>query len=229
MSTFENSSAPTDVKVANFAKYISRQKMSRFLAQSEIFMKQLGIKGSIIDCGVHHGNSLMTWAKLSAIHEPYNYHRRVFGFDTFMGFPELHEIDKGTSPVAFTGGLAPGYDILKELNEVISAYDVDRALPHIKKVQLVQGDATQTIPNFVSENEWLVVSLLYLDFDIYEPTKVALENFVPLMPKGAIIAFDEAANWDWPGETRALRQVLGINNHKLESFPWEPNISYIQL
>ena len=229
MSIFENSNAPTDIKIANFAKYISRQKMARFLAQSEIFMRQLEIKGSIIDCGVHHGNSLMTWAKLSAIHEPYNYHRRIFGFDNFEGFPELHAIDKGVSPVAFKGGLTPGYEILEELDAVIGAYDEDRPLSHIQKVQLKQGDATITIPKFVVENEWLVVSLLYLDFDIYEPTKVALETFVPLMPKGAIIAFDEAANWDWPGETRALREVLGINNYKLESFPWEPNISFIQL
>lgn len=229
MTLFENSSAPSDIKVANFAKYISRQKMARFLAQSEIFMKQLEIKGSVIGCGVHHGNSLMTWAKLSSIHEPYNYHRRIFGFDTFEGFPELHEIDKGTSPIAFKGGLAPDYEILDELDLVIAAYDEDRPLSHIRKVQLVKGDATVTIPNFVLENEWLVVSLLYLDFDIYEPTKVALETFVPRMPKGGIIAFDEAANWDWPGETRALREVLGINSYKLQSFPWEPNISFIQL
>ena len=192
-------------------------------------MRQLEIKGSIIDCGFHHGNSLMTWAKLSAIHEPHNYHRRIFGFDTFEGFPELHAIDKGVSSVAFKGGLTPGYEILDELDAVIGAYDEDRPLSHIQKVQLKQGDATITIPKFVAENEWLVVSLLYLDFDIYEPTKVALETFVPLMPKGAIIAFDEAANWDWPGETRALKEVLGINNYKLESFPWEPNISFIQL
>ena len=33
--------------------------------------------------------------------------------------------------------------------------------------------------------------MLYLDFDLYAPTKAALETFLPRMPKGAILAFDE--------------------------------------
>ena len=125
--------------------------------------------------------------------------------------------------------MKPEYDIMGELNEVIHIYDKNRPLSQIQKIELVQGDATITMPKFASENKWLIVSLLYLDFDVYKPTKIALETFVPLMPKGAIIAFDEAANWEWPGETLALKESLGIGNHKLQSFPWEPNISFIQL
>ena len=44
--------------------------------------------------------------------------------------------------------------------------------------------------------------------------------------KGSIIAFDELANWDWPGETQALVQTLGVNNLEIRHFPWEPNVSY---
>jgi hypothetical protein len=35
------------------------------------------------------------------------------------------------------------------------------------------------------------VSLLYLDLDIYEPTKTALHYLLPKMMKGSIVAFDE--------------------------------------
>ena len=48
------------------------------------------------------------------------------------------------------------------------------------------------------------MSLLFLDFDLYEPTKAALEQFVPRMPRGAVLAFDELDNPIWPGETKAL-------------------------
>ena len=72
----------------------------------------------------------------------------------------------------------------------------------------------------------MVVSLLFLDFDLYEPTKVALENFLPRMPKGAILAFDELDNPIWPGETVALFETLGINKLKIRRLDWEPYIGY---
>ena len=75
----------------------------------------------------------------------------------------------------------------------------------------------------------MIVSLLYIDFDLYNPALVALKKFLPLMPKGSIIAFDEVNNPHWPGETQALLKSLKLNNHKLECFSFEPNISYIRV
>jgi hypothetical protein len=70
----------------------------------------------------------------------------------------------------------------------------------------------ETIPIYVKENPHLIIAMLYLDFDLYEPTKVALENFLPLVPKGGIVAFDEVNSKKWAGETIALKEVLNINN-----------------
>ena len=97
------------------------------------------------------------------------------------------------------------------------------------KVQLIAGDAVETIPRFVQENPHLVVSLLFLDFDLFEPTKIALETFVPRMPKGAIIAFDELDNPMWPGETMALLSTLGISRLRLERLEWDPYIGFARL
>jgi len=73
---------------------------------------------------------------------------------------------------------------------------------------MIKGDATKTIPDFLSKNRHLMVSLLFLDFDLYEPTKVAIQQFLPRMPKGAVLAFDELDNPIWPGETQAaLAQI----------------------
>lgn len=55
----------------------------------------------------------------------------------------------------------------------------------------------------------MLVSLLYLDLDIYEPTKVALKEFLPRMSKGSIIAFDELNYRSFPGETIAMLEELG--------------------
>ncbi|MEK6780158.1 MAG: TylF/MycF/NovP-related O-methyltransferase [Bacteroidota bacterium] len=227
---FEKSKCPLDKKLHNFPKYVRRQSLARFLVQYELFKKQLQIKGSIIECGVHNGGGVMAWAKISSMLEPYNYHRHIYGFDTFSGFPSTNEKDGHANPLSKVGSFSENdYDPYEEMKMVIESYDENRFINHIQKVFLIKGDANITIPKFVSETNHLLVSLLYLDFDIYEPTVTALKHFLPRMPKGAIIAFDEVNNSDWPGETIALLENFQINNYKLACFDFEPNISYIQL
>ncbi len=229
--TFETSPAPLSAKLDNFPKYVRRQTLSRFLARYELFKMQLGVSGSIIECGVHHGGGLFAWAKLSAALEPYAIHRRIYGFDTFCGFPDTgaHDRPNEPNPVSTVGGFDPGYDVYDELTQLISEHDHNRYLADVKKVFLVRGDATKTIPEFVERNSYLLVSLLFMDFDLYEPTRVALEHFTPRMGKGAILAFDDINNAWWPGETTALLETLGVKAHRLERFPMDPNITYIVL
>jgi len=213
-----------EVRLDNFTKYIRRQKLTRLLALYEIFKKILPVKGSIVECGVYHGFGLMAWAHLSAVLEPVNLTRRIYGFDTFSGFPGTGEKDKSRHSRIAPGSLSS--TSLDELDELIKIYDANRFLGHVNKVQLIKGDATRTIPQFIRKNRHLVVSLLFLDFDLFEPTKVAIENFYPRMPKGAIIAFDELDNPIWPGETTALLETVGINKLKIERIEFDPYIGY---
>ena len=74
-----------------------------------------------------------------------------------------------------------------------------------------------------------MVSLLFLDFDIYKPTKAALEYFVPRMPKGAIIAFDELDNPLWPGETQAMFEYFSENKLELKRFAFDPYIAFAKI
>ncbi len=106
------------------------------------------------------------------------------------------------------GGFSSEYDVYEELQELIKEFDDNRYLNQFPKVFLVKGDARETIPKYVEENPHLLVSFLFLDFDLYEPTKVALEYFLPRMCKGAIVAFDEIINPLWPSETQALLEMF---------------------
>lgn len=228
---FEKSNCPVDKKLHNFTKYVRRQSIARFLVQNELFKKQLEIKGSIVECGVHNGGGAMAWAKLSSIYEPYNYHRKIYAFDTFEGFPGVDEKDGlSNNPLAKVGAFSESeYNIYDELLQVIDEYDQNRFLNNKQKIELIKGDANITIPKFIEQNSHVMISLLYLDFDVYEPTVTALEHLLPRMPKGAILAFDELNNPDWPGETLALLEKFNLNDKKVECFHFEPNISYIQL
>ena len=228
MENFESSKFTIENKLRNFTKYVRRQDTARFLARYEIFKRQINVKGSIIECGVHQGGGLLGWAHYSAALEPYNYHREIIGFDTFEGFPDITDQD-GISKHAHAGAFSESIDIQQELDMTIQSFNENRFLNNKEKIKLVRGDANLTIPEYIEQNKHLIISLLYLDFDIYKPTATAIKNFLPRMPKGSIIAFDEVNNSMWPGETIAMLENININNYKLECIEYEPEISFIQL
>jgi Macrocin-O-methyltransferase (TylF) len=215
-------------KLRSFTLYTPRQDLTNFLVRYEIFKRVLEIQGSIVECGVLHGSGLMAWAQFSAIFEPTNHQRRIVGFDSFSGFPQLSEPDRSSeSTEAHPGGLAvDSYDHLKEC---VALFDSNRFVGHVPKVELVRGDATETIPQYLRENPQLIVSLLYLDFDIYEPTLGALKHFLPRMPRGAVIGFDELNLKDWRGESIAVLETLNLRDYRIERFPFASAISFVQI
>jgi Macrocin-O-methyltransferase (TylF) len=222
---FANSAGSLSEKLDAFPKFATRQAIAKFLARYEIFNQILNVNGSIIECGVLHGGGLLTFAKLSSIMEPTNHTRKIIGFDTFSGFPSVHEADRqGNSSHLQTGGLKGS--TRQDVQAAVDLYDLNRPLQHIQKVELVEGDLAKTGPQYLKENPHLVVALLYLDVDLYEPTKIALETFVPRMPKGAIIAFDELNAKMFPGETVAVDEVLGLKNLRISRFPFDSYISF---
>jgi hypothetical protein len=110
----------------------------------------------------------------------------------------------------------------------VELFDRNRPVGHIPKVELVRGDARETIPAYVKAHPELLISLLVLDFDIYEPTRAALECLKPRVCQGGYVALDEANNPDWPGETVAVLDRLidrscssdSAGAPHLERLPW---------
>ena len=227
-SCFNQNPTAWSQKMNNFPKYARRQAITRLLALYELYKKIIPVKGSIIECGVHQGFGLMAYSKFSAILEPVNFTRRIYGFDTFSGFPNVSSDDQSShSNKQTTGDLyANSHD---ELDTLLGAHDESRFIGHIKKTFMIKGDATKTIPNFVEQNPHLLVSLLFLDFDLYGPTMSALEHFYPLMPKGAVIAFDELDNPLWPGETKAMLEFFKDNKLKIQRVDFDPYIGFAEL
>lgn len=217
---------PAEKVAEDFPLFVSRQDLTRYLVRYELFKKILPIKGSIVECGVYKGSSLMLFAQLSSIFEPYAFKRKIIGFDTFEGFPSVDSSKDGMGGI---GDLQITNSDFTALENAIKLYDSNRALPHIPKIELVKGEAQETIPLYLTQNPFLVIALLYLDFDLYQPTKIALDNFLPRMPKGSIVAFDELNDASRPGETEAVLETIGISSHRIEKFPEDPHISFITL
>jgi hypothetical protein len=49
------------------------------------------------------------------------------------------------------------------------------------------------------------------------------------MPKGAVLAFDELNQAQWPGETQAVMETVGLRNLRIKRFPFAPQISFAVL
>ena len=223
---FDNASGTTYEKLWAFSRFAPRQRMTMMLSKYEIMKQLLDVQGSIIELGVQWGSGLFEWAQLSEILEPRNYQRTIHGFDTFSGFESITEKDEHErkSVHLVKGGLKA--DVYDELQEGVKIYDLCRNLGHIEKIFLHKGNAIETIPFFIKNNPQLVVSLLYLDIDLYQPTLSALEYFWPRMPKGGIIVFDELNCDKFPGETVAVHEKLGIGNLRVKRSPFDTWISY---
>lgn len=225
---FEDSPLPLAQKLQTFPRHVRRQDIARFLAKYELFKLCLYSNGSIVECGVFAGGGLFGWLHFSAILEPYNHTRRIVGFDTFSGFPSVHSKDMttGRSEHTYRGAFKTSPAIIEELKRLARIHDANRPVGHIPKIELVSGDACRKIPEYVKRNPHLLVSLLYLDFDLYEPTKAALDALLPRVVKGGIVAFDELNCKEFAGETTALIEALCLDSVELKRFPIDPHISY---
>jgi len=225
--TFEQSQLSVFNKLEAFPRFATKRSLAKFLCRHEIFKHVLGVTGSIVECGVFNGGGLFTWAQLSNIYEPSNHTRKIIGFDTFAGFPSVSDEDREPD-AEFKAGDLKG-ETIEQLQRSIEKYKAERYLSHIPNMELVQGDFMATADAYVERNKHMLVALLYLDFDLYEPTKKALEVFLPRMGKGSVICFDELNCASFPGETSALLEMLPIRDIAIRRFPTDPWVSYVIL
>jgi hypothetical protein len=216
------------LKMRSFSLYTPRQVISDFLARYELFRRVLDVPGSVLEFGVFNGQGLMSFGHFSAILEPNNMTREIVGFDTFEGIPEITDPDqRGAVDIIRPGGLrAESYN---RLQQVISLFDRNRFIGHIPKVRLVRGDVIETLDRFLEENSHLVVALLYMDLDLYKPTKHVLDRLLRRVPKGGVVAFDELNHRSFPGETMALLDALDLRQTELKRVPFCSRISYFTM
>lgn len=172
----------------------------------------------------------MAFAKLSEGFDILGFDRKIIGFDTFTGFPNIdnNDINSRTNNELKIGGFSSFNEIENELYDCIDEFNQNRFINFYNKIELIKGDATETIPKYITENPHTLISMLFLDFDLYAPTKIALEYFAKRVVKGGVIAFDELNNEFWQGETvAALEYFKTFNKCNLQKFYFEPNISYM--
>jgi hypothetical protein len=210
--------------VTHINAFVPVQAVSRILYFNELYQKILEVPGVICEFGVQYGAGLAQLLNCRNIYEPHNIGRIIYGFDTFEGFAGT-DIKDGN--LANEGDYSVGKDYFDTLSEVLTVHESFQPRPFMKKFFLIKGDASVTIDKWLSDNPHAIVSMVLFDMDIYKPTKAVLEKILPRLTKGSLLVFDELNHPAFPGETRALDEVLKLPNVRLKKTRWQPYSSYI--
>lgn len=221
----EFSPLPDKERLNNLGLFIRRQSMSRIIFMYELYKKIVPIHGNVFEFGVLWGQDLAMFESFRGMLEPFNFTRKIVGFDTFAGFPSVSNKDNLAAASKGDYGVTEGYE--KFLNRLLRLHEKESPLSHIKKFEIIRGDATSTCKKYLQKHPETIIAFAYFDFDLYEPTKICLEVCRDYFTKGSIIAFDELNHPDWPGESIALRETLGLSSYKICRLPFVPGVSYL--
>jgi len=145
----------------------------RFLYQKRLMEMIRDMDGDIVECGVGAGQTFLYWAILT-YDEGRN--RRIWGFDSFEGFPEPTVED--TSPRSpkkgewAVGSVQSTHDLL-----VASGLAAEWVR---SRVTLVKGFFKDSLPKYTGSQ----IALLHIDADLYQSYKTSLELLYPKVCPG---------------------------------------------
>lgn len=224
LDSLKTAPLPDGELLHNLGLFLTRQTLSRLLFMYDLYRLIVPVHGIVCEFGVRWGQNLALFLAFRGMLEPYNYNRAIVGFDTWEGFPSVDGRDGGRV-AAGDYGVTPGYAAY--LERLLAAHEAESPIAHKRKFELVQGDATQTFGAYLDRNPQTVVALAYFDFDLYEPTRRCLELLMPRVTRGSVIAFDELNCPEFPGETLAVMETIGLSRYAIRRTPHNPLISYL--
>jgi hypothetical protein len=231
LKLFKSCPLPDDELLANLGLFIARPALSRIFLMSELYRKILDVHGVVMEFGTRWGQNLALFHSFRGMWEPYNYNRKIIGFDTFAGLAgdSISAADGRADTVAGGSyGVTERYE--EYLERILDCHEKSSPLSHLRKYEIIKGDISQTVREYLALNPQTVVALAYFDLDLYQPTKNCLEAILPHLTKGSILGFDELNVPEYPGETTALKDVLGLNRCRIRRMAdLQPGSAYIEI
>lgn len=171
-----------------------------------------GIEGAFVECGVWRGGS--TAAAAFTLQQMKTNDRELWLYDTFEGMSEptaqdvdcwghdaerlLTEQDRGDAKSVWC------VSALDEVKEVI-----DRTGYPQERCHYIVGKVEDTLPSRHPEK----ISLLRLDTDWYESTRIEMETLFPRLQPGGVLIIDDYGHWQ--GCRKAIDEYISNNSINL--------------
>ena len=179
-------------RVSNYT--MTSPERIKSLIDSMNYIIRNNISGSIVECGVWKGGSMM--AAMLILKSLKKTDRKFYLFDTFEGMSEPTDFDVNYE-----------YNNAKNLLNINAKNKENKIwcyspIEDVKKniystnypsenINFIEGKVENTIPKFSPEK----IALLRLDTDWYESTKHELEQLFPRLVQGGVLIIDDYGFW----------------------------------
>lgn len=176
------------------------------LIKSLHYINKKKIDGDIVECGIWRGGNLFLAKK---VQEKYydNIKRSLYGYDTFEGMPQPSEHDGLKANQVYTE--------FKNKQEPWTKASLEDVLSSSRKLFsntddfiFIKGKVENTL--IEKSNLPEKISLLRLDTDFYESTKVELDILYPLLSTKGVLIIDDYG--DFPGCRKAVDEYFSDKN-----------------
>jgi O-methyltransferase len=193
------------IRAVEHATMTSAERLAA-LIQSVEWISRRGVPGSLVECGVWRGGSMMAAARtlLSLGEEA----RDLFLYDTFAGMTQPQEIDRHYDGSTAEQAMHAHDPSAKSMAEWCNASleEVRRNMGSTgypnERTHYICGPVEATIPHTLPGP----IALLRLDTDFYSSTRQELMHLYPLVVSGGVVIIDDYGAWQ--GARRAVDQFL---------------------
>lgn len=171
-------------KISLLYRYRNNIDRARAIDKYLRYIKFSAVEGDYFEFGVYTGETFGYAYHSAQLRGQYKMH--FLAFDSFEGFSEVNEADN--TGVLVKGNRAFSFD---EFIKKIKKDNLD-----LGKVSIIKGWFDQTLSKNSENTKNIVgdrkIAIAYMDADLYEPTKIALEYITDKLSDGAVVCFD---NW----------------------------------
>jgi O-methyltransferase len=177
---------------------ITHDREKKFAYLARLAARAGTLPGDFVECGLGNGFSFARLAE-----EGHRARKKLYGFDSFQGFPKLAPED--ASSYAVKEGDWSAVDIRTVAEKVLACVPADY---YEREVRITAGFFTDTLATVEIDR----ISFLHLDVDLYQSYLDCLEHFYEKVVPGGIIAIDELINdfeyVKYPGAFIAISQFF---------------------
>lgn len=166
------------------------------------------VPGTIVECGIGRGRSLLICAALNELLPPEEGGgRKIYGYDSFQGFPEpSREDDSPRQPKKGEWSRSPSgrYDYSPGFIAQVVANAGVTSPP-----TLTPGFFGDSLKSYSGEP----IALLHIDGDLYQSYLDTLQALWELVSIGGVVVFDDflfepVPGEPWPGARRAVAEFF---------------------
>ncbi len=205
---------PRDL-VTNLGLFIRSSALAKILFIDELYRRVIRIPGNFYEFGSWMGQNLILLENLRALYEPFNPSRRIYGFDTYSGYPENGSVSADV-PALQVGGYSVTTKFQRQFDELAAIHESLSVIGNGNRISRVSGDVSETVERHFRSHPSELVALAYFDMAGYDSTLVALSQVLDRCVPGSVIMFDELNHSKYSGETIAFLELMKDRRYKIE-------------